>query len=62
MKLIKVIYIAIFLLLTTQIYAQINQQIPNAGSVNWQSQMIRATGIGAPNPNHPMAQAVTINS
>ena len=55
MKLNKVIYIAIFLLLTTQIYAQINQQIPNAGSVNWQSQMIRATGIGAPNPNHPMA-------
>ncbi len=55
MKLIRFITITFFVFLTTQIQAQINQQIPNAGNVNWQSQMIRATGIGAPNPNVPMA-------
>ncbi|MGD9487071.1 MAG: LPP20 family lipoprotein [Calditrichaceae bacterium] len=40
-----------FLVLNAQIY----QQVPNAGTVNWQDQVIRATGIGAPNPNVPLA-------
>ena len=51
MKVIRFISITFFMFLTTQIQAQINQQIPNAGNVNWQNQMIQATGIGAPNPN-----------
>lgn len=55
MMLIRFIYAVIFLVLTTQMHAQINQQIPNAGSINWQNQIIKATGIGAPNPNHPLA-------
>jgi hypothetical protein len=35
--------------------AQINQQIGTAGAINWQDQMIRSTGIGAPNPKVPLA-------
>lgn len=34
---------------------QVYQQVPNAGVINWQDQIIRATGIGAPNPNVPLA-------
>lgn len=36
-------------------YGQVYQQVPNAGVVNWQDQIIKATGIGAPNPNVPLA-------
>ncbi len=35
--------------------AQIVQQIPNGGTVNWQDQIIKGTGIGAPNPKVPFA-------
>lgn len=35
--------------------AQVYQQVPNAGNINWQDQIIRATGIGAPNPKMPLA-------
>jgi len=35
--------------------AQVLQQVPNAGNINWQDQIIRATGIGAPNPKMPLA-------
>lgn len=31
------------------------QQMGTGGSVDWTNQMIRATGIGAPNPNVPLA-------
>ena len=31
------------------------QQMGTGGSVDWTSQIIRATGIGAPNPNFPLA-------
>lgn len=31
------------------------QQIGTSGNVNWTQQVIRCTGIGAPNPNHPLA-------
>jgi hypothetical protein len=36
--------------------AQVTQQI-GSGSVNWGNQVIRATGIGAPNPNMPLQAA-----
>jgi hypothetical protein len=35
--------------------AQVEQAVGNYGSVDWSSQIIRATGIGAPNPNLPQA-------
>jgi len=35
--------------------AQVEQAVGNYGSVDWISQIIRATGIGAPNPNLPQA-------
>jgi hypothetical protein len=35
--------------------AQINQQIGTTGQINWQDQILRATGIGAPNPRMPLA-------
>lgn len=31
------------------------QQVESAGNVDWTQQIIRSTGIGAPNPNLPMA-------
>lgn len=36
--------------------AQVTQQI-GSGTVNWDNQVIRATGIGAPNPNMPLQAA-----
>jgi len=33
----------------------VNQAVGDAGSVDWSSQIIRSTGIGAPNPNLPQA-------
>lgn len=35
--------------------AQVEQAVGNYGNVDWSSQIIRATGIGAPNPNLPQA-------
>jgi hypothetical protein len=35
--------------------AQVYQNIPDAGTINWQDQLIRSTGIGAPNPKVPLA-------
>lgn len=35
--------------------AQVSQQIGTAGTINWQDQILRATGIGAPNPKMPLA-------
>lgn len=55
MKLVRIFLLTSLLFLTTQLQAQIYQQVPNAGSINWQDQMLMATGIGAPNPNVPMA-------
>jgi len=31
------------------------QQVGNTGQINWTDQVIRCTGIGAPNPNAPLA-------
>jgi len=44
-----------FVVLSTQLTAQLNQSITNGGVVNWQEQMLRATGIGSPNPQVPLA-------
>lgn len=33
----------------------VNQAVGNAGNIDWSSMVIRATGIGAPNPNLPLA-------
>jgi len=45
----------ILLMFVCVLNAQVYQQVPNAGSINWQDQIIRATGIGAPNPKMPLA-------
>jgi len=49
---------ALFVLLLFTIlslHGQVYQQVPNAGTINWQDQIIKSTGIGAPNPNVPLA-------
>jgi hypothetical protein len=55
MTLSRLIYLALFLMLSSVLSAQVFQQIPNAGSVNWQDQVLRATGIGSPNPKVPLS-------
>jgi hypothetical protein len=47
--------LAVILLLSLSLNAQVYQQVANAGSINWQDQIIRSTGIGAPNPKMPLA-------
>ena len=54
MKRLIVIF-TVLLMFVCVLNAQVNQQVPNAGSINWQDQIIRATGIGAPNPKMPLA-------
>ena len=42
------------LLLTLPLFAQsVSQTVGDAGNVDWSSQVVRATGIGSPNPNMP---------
>ena len=55
MTLSRLIYLAVFILIASALNAQVFQQIPNAGTVNWQDQVLLATGIGAPNPKVPFA-------
>lgn len=43
------------LILAGATVAQVEQAVGNYGNVDWSSQIIRATGIGAPNPNLPQA-------
>lgn len=45
--------IVLFLALTLN--AQLYQQVGASGVINWQDQIIRSTGIGAPNPKMPLA-------
>jgi hypothetical protein len=49
------LFIAVFLLIAVHVPAQVYQQVGDAGAINWQDQIITATGIGAPNPNMPLA-------
>ena len=45
----------IFFFASTTLTAQnVSQAVGDAGQVNWSGQVIRATGIGAPNPNMPV--------
>ncbi len=54
MKRIFVVLILVSLFICV-LNAQVYQQVPNAGSINWQDKIIRSTGIGAPNPKMPLA-------
>lgn len=47
--------LVVLFLVAFSLDAQVFQQVPNAGTVNWQDQLIRSTGIGAPNPKVPLA-------
>jgi len=55
MKFSRLVYMMFFVVLSTQLTAQVYQQIPGGGSVNWQDQMLYSTGIGSPNPQVPLA-------
>lgn len=57
MYLKSLVSVTILLLILTGItMAQyVNQNVGEAGSIDWSSQVVRATGIGAPNPNLPQA-------
>ena len=54
MKSIFNIFVAVFIF-SIAINAQVYQQVGAAGTINWQDQIIRSTGIGAPNPKMPLA-------
>ncbi len=54
MKSIFSIFVAVFIF-AIAINAQVYQQVGTAGAINWQDQIIRSTGIGAPNPKMPLA-------
>ncbi len=47
--------IVILLVLVFCAQAQVYQQVGNTGTINWQDQILKSTGIGAPNPNMPLA-------
>jgi hypothetical protein len=47
--------LAILSLFLLNVNGQVYQQVANAGTINWQDQIIRSTGIGAPNPKMPLA-------
>jgi len=46
---------AVLVFLSFSLEAQVIQTIPGSGSINWQNQIIMATGIGAPDPKVPFA-------
>ena len=52
---VKVFVVSLILIAAFSLQAQVVQQVTDAGSINWQDQIIRATGIGAPNPKMPLA-------
>jgi hypothetical protein len=47
--------VAVIFLFLLSLSAQVNQQVSSYGNINWQDQIIRSTGIGAPNPKMPLA-------
>lgn len=55
MNLSRIIFLAAFIFSAFNINAQVYQQISNAGTINWQDQILRGTGIGAPDPKVPFA-------
>ena len=57
MKMKKLVaFVSLTLLIAVSVpMAQVNQTVGNYGNVDWGSMIMRATGIGAPNPNLPQA-------
>lgn len=53
MKRICLLFFSIFVLTSYTALAQYYQHTPSVGAINWTDQVVRATGIGAPNPNMP---------
>ncbi len=47
--------ITILLVMVFCVQAQVYQNVGNSGTINWQDQILKSTGIGAPNPNMPLA-------
>jgi len=46
--------LSVLVMLTSFVWAQnVNQQVGSNGVVDWSNQILRATGIGSPNPNMP---------
>ena len=54
MKTILCVIVVMFVFLCG-LNAQVYQQVANVGGINWQDQIIKSTGIGAPNPKMPLA-------
>jgi len=54
MKVLSCILVVMSLFILS-LNAQVYQQVANVGNINWQDQIIRSTGIGAPNPKMPLA-------
>jgi len=53
-KSVSMLVVVAFLLAAMPIWAQnVTQPVGNAGTVNWSAMVVRATGIGSPNPNMP---------
>ncbi|MDZ7338031.1 MAG: LPP20 family lipoprotein [candidate division KSB1 bacterium] len=56
MKAVRGILVCVVTLSATVAWSQyVTQPIGAAGNIDWSRQVIRATGIGAPNPDHPLA-------
>jgi hypothetical protein len=49
------IVFAVLLFLTSFVFAQYFEKSPTGGLVDWTDQVVREIGIGAPNPNVPIA-------
>ena len=50
-----IIYSCLLLIIPVLIYGQYFEKSPTGGLVDWTDQVIREIGIGAPNPNDPIA-------
>lgn len=56
MKAVRAMLVCMLVQITSVTWGQyVTQPVGPAGSVDWSRQVIRATGIGAPNPDHPLA-------
>ena len=57
MKAGRIVITVVFLLALTQLAVgqYVSQTVGSAGNIDWSKRVVRATGIGAPNPDHPPA-------
>lgn len=53
MKRMFMLLLSLLLISSFSAFGQYYQSNPGVGNINWTDQVIRATGIGAPNPNMP---------